>query len=66
MIFVKWLLAIPHFIVLLFLLIAANVVVFIAFFAILFTGRYPRGHVRLRRSGPMRWWIRVKPTRPGS
>jgi hypothetical protein len=43
MIFVKWLLAIPHYIVLLFLLIAAYVVVFIAFFAILFTARYPRG-----------------------
>ena len=43
MIFVKWLLAIPHYIVLLFLRLAANVVVFIAFFAILFTGRYPRG-----------------------
>ena len=43
MIFVKWLLAIPHYIVLLFLCIAANVSVFIAFFAILFTGRYPRG-----------------------
>ena len=42
-IFVKWLLAIPHYIVLLFLCMAANVVVFIAFFAILFTGRYPRG-----------------------
>ena len=42
-IFVKWLLAIPHYIVLLFLCVAVNVMVFIAFFAILFTGRYPRG-----------------------
>jgi hypothetical protein len=40
---VKWLLAIPHYIVLLFLDVAAVVVVVIAWFAILFTGRYPRG-----------------------
>ena len=38
---VKWLLAIPHFIVLLFLSIAYLVVTVIAFFAILFTGRSP-------------------------
>lgn len=40
---VKWLLAIPHYIVLAFLLIAAFFVTVIAWFAILFTGRYPRG-----------------------
>jgi hypothetical protein len=40
---VKWLLAIPHYIVLIFLSIAAVVSVVIAWFAILFTGRYPRG-----------------------
>jgi hypothetical protein len=40
---VKWLLAIPHFIVLLFLALAAVVVTLIAWFAILFTGTYPRG-----------------------
>ena len=40
---VKWLLAIPHYIVLLFLFIAVIVTIFIAWFAILFTGRYPRG-----------------------
>jgi hypothetical protein len=40
---VKWLLAIPHFIVLVFLWIAAFFVVIFAWFAILFTGRYPRG-----------------------
>src|SRR5262249_59204240 len=39
---VKWLLAIPHYIVLFFLEIAAFVVVIVAWFAILFTGRYPR------------------------
>ena len=39
---VKWFLAIPHYIVLLFLFIAVIVTIFIAWFAILFTGRYPR------------------------
>jgi Domain of unknown function (DUF4389) len=40
---VKWLLAIPHYILLVFLWLAAVVAVVIAWFAILFTGRYPRG-----------------------
>ncbi len=40
---VKWLLAIPHYILLVFLTLAAFVSVVIAWFAILFTGRYPRG-----------------------
>jgi Domain of unknown function (DUF4389) len=40
---VKWFLAIPHYVVLAFLFIAAIVCVIIAWFAILFTGRYPRG-----------------------
>jgi Domain of unknown function (DUF4389) len=40
---VKWFLAIPHYIILFFLSIAAFVCVVIAWFAILFTGRYPRG-----------------------
>ena len=39
---VKWLLAIPHYIVLFFLDIAALVAVIVTWFAILFTGRYPR------------------------
>src|SRR5689334_24241039 len=39
---VKWLLAIPHYIVLFFLWIAVAAVSIIAFFAILVTGRYPR------------------------
>ena len=43
LIFVKWLLAIPHFIILYALGIAAGVIGFIAFFAILFSKRYPRG-----------------------
>jgi energy-coupling factor transporter transmembrane protein EcfT len=40
---VKWLLAIPHYIVLFFLYIGAVIAIVIAWFAILFTGRYPRG-----------------------
>ena len=40
---VKWLLAIPHYIVLVFLWLAVLVSVIIAWFAIVFTGRYPRG-----------------------
>jgi hypothetical protein len=40
---VKWFLAIPHYIVLFFLWIGAVVSIIIAWFAILFTGRYPRG-----------------------
>jgi hypothetical protein len=55
---VKWLLAIPHYIVLLFLWIAAIVVVIIAWFAILFTGRYPRGMFDFVE-GVFRWGNRV-------
>src|SRR4051794_1210117 len=40
---VKWLLAIPHYIVLFFLYIGALFAVIAAWFAVLFTGRYPRG-----------------------
>jgi len=40
---VKWLLAIPHYIVLIFLWLATLFVVIFAWFPILFTGRYPRG-----------------------
>jgi hypothetical protein len=40
---VKWLLAIPHYVVLIVLSLAAFVCVIIAWFAIIFTGRYPRG-----------------------
>ena len=54
----KWLLAIPHYIVLYFLGIAAAVVTFIAFFAILFTGKYPRSLFDFM-AGYWRWTWRV-------
>jgi hypothetical protein len=56
---VKWFLAIPHYIVLFFLGIATFVVVVIAWFAILFTGRYPRGLFDFV-VGVMRWANRVE------
>src|ERR1039457_4309764 len=55
---VKWLLAIPHYIVLVFLDIAAFVLVIVAWFAILFTGRYPRGMFDFVQ-GVIRWNNRV-------
>ena len=55
---VKWLLAIPHYIVLIFLGIAVLVVTIIAWFAILFTGRYPRG-MHTFVVGVGRWEYRV-------
>jgi hypothetical protein len=55
---VKWLLAIPHFILLVFLWLAAVVAVIIAWFAILVTGRYPRG-LFVFVLGVLRWGNRV-------
>jgi len=55
---VKWLLAIPHYVVLLFLSLASIVCVVIAWFAILFTGRYPRGLFEFVL-GVTRWTNRV-------
>jgi hypothetical protein len=56
---VKWLLALPHYIVLGFLWIGAMVCVIIAWFAILFTGRYPRNLFDYL-VGVMRWTLRVE------
>lgn len=55
---VKWLLAFPHYIVLLFVGIGAFFAVIGAFFAILFTGRYPRGLFDFVL-GTFRWSYRV-------
>jgi len=56
---VKWLLALPHYFVLLFLVLGAIVAVVVAWFAILVTGRYPRvlfDYV----VGVGRWCLRVE------
>jgi hypothetical protein len=55
---VKWFLAIPHYIVLLFLSVGAFFVVIVAWFAILFTGHFPRGLFDYV-VGVGRWALRV-------
>jgi cobalamin synthase len=55
---VKWLLAIPHYVALLFLGIASIAAIVIAWFAILFTGRYPQGLFNFV-VGVLRWSNRV-------
>jgi Domain of unknown function (DUF4389) len=55
---VKWFLAIPHYVVLLFLYIGGVFVVLVAWFSILFTGRYPRGLFDYVE-GVIRWHNRV-------
>lgn len=56
---VKWFLAIPHYVVLAFLFVGAFFTVVIAWFAILFTGRYPRGLFNYV-VGVARWSLRVE------
>ncbi len=56
---VKWLLAIPHYVVLVFLTVGALFAVVGAWFAILVTGRYPRG-IFDYVEGVLRWWLRVE------
>lgn len=55
---IKWFLAIPHYIILIPLSIVAFLCIIVAWFAILFTGRYPRDLFNLV-VGVDRWWLRV-------
>ncbi len=55
---IKWLLALPHFIILVFLWVAFVVVAIIAFFAILYTRKYPRGLFDFN-AGVLKWTWRV-------
>ncbi len=55
---VKWFLAIPHYLVLAFLSVGAVFAVIFAWFAILFTGKYPQGLFNYV-VGVFRWWLRV-------
>ncbi|MCI0515442.1 DUF4389 domain-containing protein [candidate division KSB1 bacterium] len=56
---IKWLLVLPHIIILALLMIAVLAVTFIAWFAILFTGRYPKSLFDFV-VGVLRWWLRVE------
>jgi hypothetical protein len=56
---VKWLLALPHYVALVFLFVVAVLAVLAAWFAILFTGRYPRGLFDFV-VGVGRWALRVE------
>jgi uncharacterized protein DUF4389 len=59
LIFVKWLLAIPHYFALFFLAIGAYVVLIISWFAVLITGSYPEGMFNYM-VGVIRWNARVQ------
>jgi hypothetical protein len=56
---VKWIMAIPHYIIIYLLAIGAWVCVIIAWFAILFTSRYPKSLFEFV-VGVMRWGLRVE------
>jgi hypothetical protein len=59
LIFVKWLLAIPHFIALFFLGIGAYIVLIVSWFAVIITGAYPEGMFNYM-AGVLRWGARVQ------
>ena len=56
---VKWLLAFPHYVALIFLSIGAVLAILVGFFAVLFTGEYPEG-IRDFVVGVSRWSLRVQ------
>jgi hypothetical protein len=56
---IKWFLAIPHYFVLFFLSVASFFALIMAWFAIMVTGRYPRGLFNFN-VGVSRWWLRVR------